>query len=242
MVCVSTFFSWLAKNGYLLYNPAAKIDLPKCPRRLPRQILTAQEVERVMSLPNLSTARGIRDRTILETLYSTGMRRNEIRQMRIEDVHFEQSTVLVRGKGNTRRTVPIGESALLWIEKYMTEARPLWHPASEETTLFVNRYGKPFGFLGIADIAREYIKSAGIKHGGACHIFRHTMATLMLENGADIRYIQEILGHTSLSTTEIYTKVSIARLKEVHERTHPAKARPTKTKEILAEIKDTSQT
>lgn len=220
LVSVSTFLSWAYQHHHLLHNPASAIDLPKIPRRLPRNILTYPQVEQLLTQPNLNTANGIRDRAILETFYSTGARRAELARLQIVNVNFAEGAVKVTGKGQKDRVVPIGERALFWIGEYL-KVRPLFAPLPEEQTLFVNKYGQPFFSGGLGDLVRQYLKAAGLYRAGSCHILRHCMATHMLENGADIRYIKEILGHAELSTTEIYTLVSIGKLKEVHQLTHP---------------------
>ena len=221
---VRTFFRWLARQNLILYNPAADIELPKVEHRLPRQILTASEVEAILSQPDITTAFGLRDRAILETLYSTGMRRSELVGLELPDVDVERGVVLIRrGKGNKDRMVPIGDRALAWLDKYLVDVRPsLVTPASGHA-LFVGRFGESLGGDWLSQRVRKYVEAAEIGKGGACHLFRHTAATLMLENGADIRFIQEMLGHAKLDTTQIYTQVSIRALKEIHTATHPAR-------------------
>jgi len=138
-------------------------------------------------------------------------------------VDFTRGVVQVRqGKGKKDRVVPIGERALAWVQRYLEDARPTLVMNPQEIALFVNRFGQRFTANGLSVIARMYLDRAGVTQRGACHLFRHTMATLMLENGADIRYIQEMLGHERLDTTQLYTHVSIGKLKEIHSATHPA--------------------
>lgn len=221
---LKAFFKWLARENYILYNPASDLELPRIGRRLPKHILTVTEVEKVLSMPKVSTQTGIRDRAVLETFYSTGVRRQELIDLKLHDVDAERGVVMVReGKGKKDRMIPIGARALAWIDKYLDDVRPDFASGADDGTLFLTVTGTPFNPGRLAEIARAYIDDAAIGKRGACHIFRHTMATLMLENGADIRYIQAILGHTDLSTTEIYTQVSIKKLKAVHTETHPAK-------------------
>lgn len=218
------FFKWLARENYILFNPASDLELPRIGRRLPRTILTASEVEKVLAVCKVSTSVGIRDRAMLETLYSTGLRRQELLDLKLYDVDAERGVVLVReGKGKKDRMIPIGARALAWVEKYREDVRPEFTSGADDGTLFLTVMGTHFKPNRLAEIARYYIDEAAIGKRGACHIFRHSMATLMLENGADIRYIQAILGHAELSTTEIYTQVSIKQLKAVHTLTHPAK-------------------
>jgi integrase/recombinase XerD len=168
----------------------------------------------------------------LETLYSTGIRRMEVINLRVLDLDAERGTLMVRqGKGRKDRTVPIGERAAAWIERYRIEARPQLVMPPDEGVLFLTQEGEELSPARLTQLARDYVAKADIGKTGACHLFRHTCATLMLEGGADIRYIQEMLGHVELSTTQIYTQVSIRRLKTVHSLTHPSAKidRPTPT-------------
>jgi len=218
------FFRWLARENYILYNPASDLELPRIGLRLPKHILTAAEAEKVLNVPKITTPTGLRDRAILETLYSTGVRRTELVGLKLYDVDAERGVIMVReGKGKKDRMIPIGTRALAWIDKYVSDIRPDHASGADDGTLFLTIAGQPINPNYLAEIARDAIDRANIGKRGACHIFRHTMATLMLENGADIRHIQAILGHADLSTTEIYTQVSIKKLKAVHTETHPAK-------------------
>ena len=222
LAAVVAFFKWLAKSNLILFNPASEVELPRLDRRLPRDVLTVAEVEQVLSLPDVSKPSGIRDRAMMETLYSTGIRRSELAHLGIYDVQPEAGTLMVRlGKGRRDRVVPIGERALAWIEKYLVEVRPREVVEPDEGVLFLSNMGTGFAPHGISDVVRGYIEKAKIGKVGSCHLFRHTMATLMLESGADISFIQAMLGHAKLDTTSVYTFVSIKKLKEVHELTHP---------------------
>ncbi len=225
LVAVRAWFKWLTRKRFIAYDPACELELPKTEQRLPKFILTAAEAEQVLNTADVGRRFGIRDRAILETLYSTGIRRMELVMLRILDVDAERGTVNVRqGKGKKDRVVPIGARALAWIEKYLTEVRPLLAQANEDNgVLFLTQSGVPFEENSLSVTVRKYVRAANVGKSGACHLFRHTAATLMLENGADIRYIQALLGHAQLSTTQIYTRVSISALKAVHEATHPAK-------------------
>ena len=192
-------------------------------RRLPKHILTHEEVNRILHQTGLHGELGIRDRAIIETLYSTGIRRTEVINLKLYDADIQNGTLMIReGKGKKDRMVPLGNRACQWIDKYMDEVRPDLVMEPDEGWLFLHEFGEPFRKNRLTDLVKKYIGAAGIDKPGACHIFRHTMATLMLDNGADIRHIQAILGHSQLSTTEIYTQVSIRKLQEVHARTHPA--------------------
>lgn len=223
LVPIRTYFKWLVKNNYLLYNPASDIDLPRLEFRLPRQILTASEAEAILNLPEVREPLGLRDRAVLETFYSTGLRRGELARLGIYDLDAERGLLFVRqGKGGKDRMVPIGDRALLWVQKYLYEVRPSLVVPPDQGLLFLTGHGDPFHQDSLTTLVRGYINRSGCGKKGSCHLFRHTMATLMLENGADLRSIQEILGHAQLSTTQIYTQVSLRRLKEVHTLTHPA--------------------
>ena len=220
---VNQFFSYLVKFNHLPFNPASEIELPKQPKSLPKAILSPDEVERILSEPDTITTFGLRDRAILELFYSSGIRRAELCRLRLEHIDVERKTIFVsKGKGQKDRYVPVGLRALLWIARYVETAREKLLLDQKEPTLFLTKDGKPLQPDSLTEYARRYIQSSGVEKSGACHIFRHTMATLMHENGADIRYIQAILGHERLETTQIYTRTSLRKLLEVHGQTHPA--------------------
>lgn len=224
LAAVKWFFRWMTRQHLTLFNPAAEIDLPRLGHRLPRDVLTLAEIEAVLSQPDVAEPLGIRDRAILETFYATGLRRSELAHLALYDLEPTRGTVMVRqGKGRKDRVVPIGHRARAWIEKYVTDVRPEYVVDPDEKALFLTASGASFdGKCALGDLVKRYLQAAGIEKSGACHIFRHTMATLMLENGADVRYIQEILGHAQLTTTQIYTHVSIAKLQQIYQATHPA--------------------
>lgn len=217
------FFKWLARENHILYNPASDLELPKQPRQLPKHLLSIAQVESIINQPDLETPMGLRGRAILETLYSTGIRRAELIHLKLYDVDLERGSLMVGGgKGGKDRLVPIGERACAWIRKYLADARPLLVIEPDHGVLFVTDYGETFEKNRLSDMVKKYVRHAGFT-SGACHLFRHAMATHMLENGADIRYIQAMLGHSELSTTQIYTQVSITKLKQIHTATHPAR-------------------
>jgi len=222
LVPVRGFFKWLTRQNHLLYNPASELELPRLEKRLPKHVLTASEAEAVINQADVAEPFGMRDRAILETLYSTGMRRMEVLGLQLFDLDVERGTVMVRqGKGKKDRMIPIGERAIAWIEKYVTEVRPQLVVEPDDGTLFLTAEGTAFSPNRLTQLVRTYVDRAALGKRGACHLFRHTMATLMLEHGADIRFIQQMLGHAELSTTQIYTQVSIRKLKEIHTATHP---------------------
>ena len=219
---VRVWFKWLVKQNYLLANPASEIELPRLGYRLPT-VLTVNEAEQVLAQPEIHDPLGLRDRAILETFYSTGMRRLELIHLKLFDLDLERGIVTIRqGKGKKDRVIPIGDRAVAWVNKYLAESRPLLAIEPDDGTLFLSADGVPIGRDHLTFMARGYIAQTKIGKMGACHLFRHTMATLMLENGADIRFIQQMLGHSKLSSTQIYTQVSIRMLKHVHAATHPA--------------------
>jgi integrase/recombinase XerD len=216
-------FRWLARSNLVLFNPAADLLLPRLSRRLPKHVLSVQEAERVINLPDVKTPLGRRDRAILETLYSTGLRRMEAVALRLYDLDRDRGTLMVReGKGRSQRVIPIGDRALRWLDKYLAETRPELLVPPDEGFIFLTHRGAAFNKNSLTELVRNYVNQAELGKTGAVHLFRHTMATLMLEGGADIRYVQAMLGHAKLETTQLYTQVSIRKLKEVHSRAHPA--------------------
>lgn len=223
LMAVKVFFRFLTRENVLLYNPASELEMPKLEKRLPKDVLTVEETERVLSQPDITTPIGIRDRAILEVFYSTGIRRAELVDLERNCLNTARGIVAVRqGKGKKDRFVPIGERAVLWLEKYLADVRPAFE-TTDRNTLFLDETGLKMRKDRLSEAVRRYIERSGIGKQGRCHLFRHTMATLMLENGADIRYIQQMLGHAHLQTTEIYTHVSILKLQQVHALTHPAR-------------------
>jgi integrase/recombinase XerD len=226
LLAVRAFFKWAARCRHVLHNPASEIELPRAERRLPRPALTAAEAELVLAQPSLADPAGIRDRAILEVFYSTGIRRSELAHLAVTDIDHERATLLVRqGKGKKDRLVPAGERALAWTGRYLAEVRPkLVVAGDDDGTLFLTADGTGFALDALTRLAAGYVKASGVPKQGACHLFRHTMATLMLEGGADIRYIQAMLGHAELSTTQIYAQVSVRALQAIHSATHPAAA------------------
>lgn len=220
---VRLWFRWMVKHNYLASNPASDLDMPWMPRRLLPEVLESHEVEAILSQPDVEDVQGLRDRALIELLYSTGLRRAEAARLCVYDIESLRRIVRVhQGKGRKDRVVPIGERATVWVQRYVEEARPALMADVHEQTLFLNRFGQRFCVAGISQLVKRYIKAAGITKPGSCHLFRHAMATQMLENGADVRFVQEMLGHAHLDSTQIYTHVSIGKLQAVHAATHPA--------------------
>jgi integrase/recombinase XerD len=244
LIVIRAFFKWLARKNLILFNPASEVDYPKVGFRLPKVVFTPAEAEQVLAGPDVQWPLGLRDRAILETLYSTGLRRMEVANLDLTDVDEGHGTVLVRqGKGDKDRVVPIGERAIAWVAKYVADARPFLVQGATTAALFVSKLGTRLTASALTKMAHRYVRAAELGKLAACHAFRHSMATAMLENGADIRFIQEMLGHAKLTSTQVYTRVSIAKLKAVHTATHPAatlagRARPegATADEILTQL------
>ena len=222
LIHVKEFFKWCARKKHLPFNPASEIDLPRKETRLPKAVLTIEEVERVLNSIDLSSPFGVRDRTILEVLYSSGIRRMELVNLKLYDVDRSRGVITIRkGKGRKDRIVPIGERASYWMEKYIEDVRPDFVVEPDPGNIFLGRLGVPMTVDHLSVTVREIIEASGIEKTGSCHLFRHTMATLMLESGTDVRMLQELLGHARITTTQIYTQVSIKKLKEIHTALHP---------------------
>jgi len=216
------FYRHLVRQRVLEMSPAELLEVPRAEKRLPRTILTVEQAEAVLAQPDPRTMLGLRDRAILETFYSTGIRRQEAIQLDLYDVDPDNGTLRIReGKGRKDRLIPLGERAGLWITKYLEEARPYLVLEPDDGALFLTVYRGRFSPEMMSALVRTAFDGAGIAGKGACHVFRHTMATLMLEGGADLRFIQVMLGHAHVSSTELYTHVALRKLKEVYERTHP---------------------
>jgi integrase/recombinase XerD len=214
------FFKFLAAENLILINPAATLEIPRCPRDLPRTILSAREAAKILESIDTETPLGLRDRAIIEVLYSTGIRVTELINLTLADINFEHGLLRVEdGKGGKNRVVPLGEIALFYVKEYLQKVRP---QTSAQPILFLSRWQVlPLTRRIVAVICANRAAQAGVKKKVTSHTWRHTCATLMLKSGADIRYIQELLGHSSLRTTQIYTKVTVKDLKKVHASCHP---------------------
>ena len=216
------WFRFLARENHIAFNPAADLVMPRKPKRLPRGILSIESVIAILQQPDVTTLTGVRDRTILEVLYATGMRRSELIHLKLHHIDRERGTVFIdQGKGRKDRYVPIGQRAIEWLTKYLLDVRHLLIMPPDDGLVFLTDYGEPFSKNRLSDLVKGYVMRTGIAHG-SCHLFRHAMATHMLENGADIRFIQAMLGHSELTTTAIYTHVAVRKLKEIYDAAHPA--------------------
>ncbi|CAI0979528.1 Tyrosine recombinase XerD [Serratia rubidaea] len=236
---LQVWFSWMTKQGVILANPAADLELPRLEKRLPRTLLSVEQVEDILSRCDLTTAQGIRDRALMELLWSTGIRRGEAAGLEIYSADFgRQILTVVQGKGKQDRVVPVGERALWWLERYIVDVRPEILVSPDCKALFVAMDGVAgLTANGITGAVAPYLRAAGIDRG-SCHLFRHAMATQMLENGADLRWIQAMLGHRSVESTQLYTQVSIRALQAVHASTHPAEQRERPEPDAAAEPPD----
>ncbi len=220
---VRSFFSWLTEKQVLAFNPAASMDMPRVSQALPKNILSNKEVEAIIAEVDVTAPLGLRDRALLELTYSTGIRRSELANLKVQDINLSSGWILVeQGKGGKDRRIPVGERACLWLKKYLLDQRPYLLRNQNHEAVFVYKNGKPMSADKVYRCIHSYIEAANIgKHGGS-HMLRHAMATHMLERGSDIRFIQKMLGHEQLTSTQIYTRVQDNKLKEVHSRTHPA--------------------
>ncbi|MEX2180708.1 MAG: tyrosine-type recombinase/integrase [Gemmatimonadaceae bacterium] len=222
LVALRMFARWAVRTGLLDADPTSALVLPRLPHRLPQSVLTSSEAERVLAVPDVTTRLGLRDRAILELLYSSGIRRLELIAIDIPDLDLARGVLFIRlGKGRKDRYVPVGQRALGWIDRYLSRARPQLVHRTDPAALFIGKRGTRLSRSRITERMHGYLAESGVAKPGSCHVWRHTMATLMHERGADIRDLQVLLGHSQLSTTAIYTHISTERLQEVHRRTPP---------------------
>lgn len=222
LLAVKAFFRWMVRSKRITANPAADLEMPKLPKRLPRYWFSTAEIAQLLEHVAIYGDVGVRDRALIEMLYSTGLRRTELITLVVRDVDVQSGIVYVReGKGAKDRVIPMGDRAVAWLMKYRDDIRPQWLSGRDDGRLWLRPDGRPLTAHQLGDRMKKLIGEAGIDKPGACHIFRHTMATQMLEGGADVRYVQAMLGHAHLSTTAVYTQVAIGQLKAVHAATHP---------------------
>lgn len=213
---------FLEINGDLKENPVHKIDLPKDRPVIP-ETLSLQEVIRLIETPDISTPWGLRDRAILEIMYAGGLRVSELIDLPLKNLHLNLGFLQIVGKGDLERMVPIGEEAIHWTRRYLEEVRPAFASKifTESEAVFLTNRGKAFTRQGIWKNLKKYVQQAHIPAGVSPHVLRHSFATHLLENGADIRLVQELLGHSDISTTQIYTHVTSQRLREVYRQSFP---------------------
>lgn len=214
------FYRYQVREGRLQEDPSARIDAPRVGRKLPDS-LTEEEVGWLLAAPDPSTALGLRDRTMLEVLYATGLRVSELVTLRVDQCNLRQGVIRVTGKGSKERLVPLGEDALEWLERYLAEARPELVRGNDNAGLFLSRQARPMTRQTFWHLIKRYSREAGITKPLSPHTLRHAFATHLLNHGADLRVVQLLLGHSDLSTTQIYTHVARERLKQLHARHHP---------------------
>lgn len=219
---VKHFFKFLKEYDYIVSDPAGGISYAKEPKRLPRGILTQSEARKILHAPDLQCAIGYRDRTIMEVLYTSGIRKEELNNLKLNDVDYNDGFLRIdNGKGKKDRIVPIGKIACRYLENYIKTVRQEFIIDPYNSSLFLSLKGNRLSKNMVWEIVKKYTKEVKIKKNVYPHTFRHSCATAMLKNKADIRSIQELLGHSSLDSTQVYTKITITDLKEIHSRCHP---------------------
>ncbi|GAB4289343.1 MAG: site-specific tyrosine recombinase XerD [Ignavibacteriaceae bacterium] len=218
---VKGFFNYLLQNGYIVSNPVDKLSAPKISRSLPT-VLSVNEIEAILNSVDTSDITGIRDRAILEVFYACGLRVSELKNLKLSDLFFDEEVIRAFGKGSKERIIPIGSSAVKWVNEYLKKARPLFaKKIRSENFLFLNSRGSKLSRMGIWKIVKQFAIKAGINKEVHPHTFRHSFATHLIEGGADLRAVQEMLGHADISTTQIYTHIDRKFIKEVHHKYHP---------------------
>ena len=222
LASIKAFYRFLTAERYIRRNPAEVLEAASRGLHLPK-VLSVQEVERLLNEPNLETLDGYRDKTMLELLYATGMRVSELVNVPVKNVDMKMQYVIVMGKGSKERMLPLGRTALHYLEHYLTVVRPqLLHGKPDKAAeLFVTGWGGPMTRERFYEIIVAYGKSAGISKRVTPHMLRHSFATHLLNNGTDLRIVQELLGHADISTTQIYTHLDVERLREVYDKAHP---------------------
>jgi integrase/recombinase XerD len=218
---IKGFFRYLFIQNYIKENPMEKVSSPKLIKGLPL-VLSVTEVDSILSRPDTSVVLGLRDKALLELLYACGVRVSELLGLKISDLFFNEEMIRVFGKGSKERLVPVGRSAVKWVNEYLIKSRPMLEKKHKsENFLFLNKRGTKLSRMGIWKIVDKYVKDAGIKKEVHPHTFRHSFATHLLEGGADLRAVQEMLGHADISTTQIYTHIDREYIKQMHKDFHP---------------------
>jgi integrase/recombinase XerD len=215
------FFSYLYQNKYISQNPVEKVPSPKLSKNLPL-VLTVNEVDAILSQPDVKNKFGLRDKALMELFYACGIRVSELINLKISGLFFREEIIRVFGKGSKERLVPIGSSAINWVTEYLKNSRPLLErKGKSEGHVFLNTRGTKLSRMGVWKIVDRYVREAKIDKEVHPHTFRHTFATHLLEGGADLRAVQEMLGHADISTTQIYTHIDRDYIKQVHRDFHP---------------------
>ncbi len=214
------FYAYLIRQKQIEQDPVALVDSPRLGRKLP-DTLTENDVEQLLQAPDIRSAEGLRDRVLLEVLYASGLRVSELVNLRLQQLNLERGLLRISGKGNKERLVPLGEEAQQWLKKYLTSARAMILKKQQSDAVFVTRRGGAMSRQAFWYLIKRYAKQAGIGKKLSPHTLRHAFATHLLNHGADLRVVQMLLGHSSLSTTQIYTHVAKARLQALHQQYHP---------------------
>jgi integrase/recombinase XerD len=215
------FFSFLLKSNYIEKDPTEKLTSPKITRKLP-QVMSFNEIERILNKPDINSKLGLRDKALLEVMYSSGLRVSEAINLKMNDLFFGEEIIRVLGKGSKERIVPIGSSAVEWTKIYFVQSRPLLERRMKsQNIVFLNNRGTRLSRMGVWKIVDRYAKEAEVYKDVHPHTFRHSFATHLLEGGADLRAVQEMLGHADISTTQIYTHIDREYIKQVHKDFHP---------------------
>lgn len=216
------FHQYLRQEKWMEKDPMQHIQTPKKKEVLPK-VLSIKEVEKLLEIPDIETEIGLRDRAILEVMYATGLRISELVHLRMDELHLTMGFIQTIGKGNKERIIPIGGEAILWLNEYLEDGRPILESRAHEEspTVFLNARGSGLTRQGVWKNIKNIVRKAGIKQNVTPHMLRHSFATHLLENGADLRIVQELLGHSDISTTQIYTHITKARMKDVYKQYHP---------------------
>lgn len=218
---IKGFFNYLFLSKYITENPIEKISSPKLAKNLP-SVLSVREIDLILSKPDTNNKLGLRDKAVLELLYACGTRVSELINIKIPDLFFDDEVIRVFGKGSKERIIPIGRSAVKWTNEYLKKSRVLlMKKTKSENYLFLNNRGTKLSRMGVWKIVDRYVKEAGLEKEIHPHTFRHSFATHLLEGGADLRAVQEMLGHADISTTQIYTHIDREYIKQVHKDFHP---------------------
>lgn len=220
LAAIRSFYSFLLQENMVSSNPSAELDAPKIPKRLPN-VMTVSQVARLMEQPNGKNAAGMRDKAMLELLYATGIRVSELVNLDLVDVNLEMGFLRCLGKGSKERIVPMGQKAVEAVGTYLQKGRVKLVRNSEVEAVFVNIHGGRLTRQGFWKILKKYVRQAGFEGDITPHTLRHSFATHLLENGADLRAVQEMLGHSDISTTQIYTQVTAIHLRDVYQQSHP---------------------
>jgi integrase/recombinase XerD len=218
--CLKTFYRFLLREKIISSDPTEAMQSPKLWKKVP-DTLNIEEIERLIAQPNIRTKIGIRDKAILDMMYATGMRVSEVVNLKLEQLNLEMGFLRCIGKGNKERIIPLGRYACNAIKRYIQESRNLLLGKKQSEYLFLNRRGYPISRQGLWKIIKKYARMAGIKKPVRPHIIRHSFATHLLEGGADLRSVQEMLGHSDISTTQVYTHINKDYLKMIHKKFHP---------------------